>query len=95
MGRKIWKNTWRGCLAVVAFAALVYGAEDLYARMRGRPTEQVKVDQIYSEVNHYNELEYSAGSELMETCVDALLPHFGYKPCWYLKRHTLEHMGTQ
>jgi hypothetical protein len=23
-----------------------------------------------------------------QTCVRALFPHFGYPPCWYLKRHT-------
>jgi len=95
MLRKVWKIAWRGCLALVAFAALIYGAEDVYARVRGRPTEQVKVDQYYTEMNRYNELEYSAGSVMMQTCVDALMPHFGYKPCWYLKRHTLEHKGTE
>jgi len=93
--RKVWRTVWRGCLAVAAFVALLYGAEDVYARLRGRPTEQVKVDQYYTEVNHYNELEYSAGSEVTETCVDALMPHFGHRPCWYLKRHTLQHLGTQ
>ena len=23
-----------------------------------------------------------------ETCVNALFPHAGYVPCWYLRRHT-------
>jgi hypothetical protein len=95
MLRKTGKIVGRGCLAVAAFGALIYGAEDVYARLRGKPTEQVKVDQYFTEVNHYNELEYSAGSEVLETCVDALLPHFGYKPCWYLRRHTLEHKGVE
>ena len=95
MLRKAWKIVWQGCLAALAFAVVIYGVEDVYARLRGRPTEQVKVDQYYTEVNHYNELEYSAGSAVMETCVDALMPHFGYKPCWYLRGHTLEHLGTQ
>ena len=22
-----------------------------------------------------------------QTCVNSLFPHFGYPPCWYLKRH--------
>jgi hypothetical protein len=82
-------------VGVAAFAALIYGAEDVYARMRGRPTEQVKVDQYYTEINHYNQLEYSVGSEVTETCVDALMPHFGFEPCWYLKQHTLERKGTE
>jgi len=23
-----------------------------------------------------------------QTCVNSLFPHFGYSPCWYLRRHT-------
>ena len=23
-----------------------------------------------------------------ETCVNSLFPHLGYKPCWYLRKHT-------
>ena len=53
-----------------------------------RPTEQVKVDIIYAAENHFNEVEYSVGKQEMQTCLDALMPHFGYKPCWYLRRHT-------
>jgi hypothetical protein len=94
MLRAIGKNVGRGCLALVALAALTYGGEDVYARLRGRPTEQIRVDQYYTEENHFNELEYSAGQMAMETCVDALMPHFGYKPCWYLRGHTLERLGA-
>lgn len=23
-----------------------------------------------------------------QTCVNSLLPHLGYNPCWYLRKHT-------
>jgi hypothetical protein len=23
-----------------------------------------------------------------QTCVNSLFPHMGYKPCWYLRKHT-------
>jgi len=23
-----------------------------------------------------------------QTCVNSLFPHLGYKPCWYLRKHT-------
>jgi hypothetical protein len=82
-----------GGLALVSLAALVYLGDDLWARYRGRPVEQMKVGRLYAEVNHFNELEYSVGTPVMETCVDALLPHFGYTPCWYLRRHDIRQIG--
>jgi hypothetical protein len=48
---------------------------------------------VYAAVNHYNQVEYSIGTPVMEQCVDALMPHFGHKPCWYLQRHTIQQIG--
>jgi hypothetical protein len=88
------RNLRRLCLALVCLAALLYAVDDLWARHRGRPTEQVKVDIIYAAENHFNEVEYSVGKQEMQTCLDALMPHFGYKPCWYLRHHTLQQIGN-
>ena len=77
----------------MSLAALLYLGDDLWARYRGRPVEQMIVGRLYAEVNHFNELEYSVGTPVMETCVDALLPHFGHTPCWYLRRHDIRQIG--
>ena len=82
-----------GCLALASLTASTYVADDLWARFRGRPLEQVKVGRLYAAVNHWNEVEYSVGTPVIETCVDALMPHFGYTPCWYLRRHTIQQFG--
>jgi len=82
-----------GGSALVSLAALLYLGDDLWARYRGRPVEQMIVGRLYAEVNHFNELEYSVGTPVMETCVDALLPHFGHTPCWYLRRHDIRQIG--
>jgi len=77
----------------VGLTALTYAADDLWARHRGRPVEQVKVYNMYTDVNRWNELEYSVGKAAMETCVDSLMPHFGHAPCWYLRRHTVRYIN--
>ncbi len=82
-----------GGLALVSLAAFIYLGDDLWARYRGRPVEQMKIGRLYAAVNHFNELEYSVGTPVMETCVDALMPHFGYTPCWYLRRHDIRQIG--
>lgn len=33
-----------------------------------------------------NKTEYASGDVQDWTCVQALFPHFGYSPCWYLRR---------
>lgn len=88
------KFVLRGFLALAVFAAFLYAADDLWARYRGRPTEQIKVGLYYAAMNHFNQIEYSVGPPVMMTCVDALLPHFGYVPCWYLRRHTIQKVGN-
>ena len=35
-----------------------------------------------------NKIEYSPADPVVERCVYAVFPHFGYTPCWYLMRHT-------
>jgi hypothetical protein len=91
--RSFRKILLRGFLALAGLTALIYAGDDLWARFQGRPVEQVKVDRVYAAENHWNQIEYSVGTEVMETCVDALMPHFGYAPCWYRRRHTLEQIG--
>jgi hypothetical protein len=91
--RAVRKIALWGCLALVSLTALLYVADDLWARFRGRPVEQMKVGRYYVAVNHWNQVEYSVGPSVMETCVDALMPHFGNTPCWYLRRHTIQQVG--
>jgi len=92
--RAVRKVLLRGFLALVALAAFAYALDDVWARARGKPTEQMKVDRYYSDINHWNQIEYSLGTPVMQTCIDAVMPHFGYVPCWYLRKHTLQELKT-
>ena len=91
--RTLRKIALWACLGLVGFAALGYAADDLWARFRGRPVEQLSVGRLYAAVNHFNEVEYSVGPPVTQTCVEALMPHFGYTPCWYLRRHNIQQVG--
>jgi len=90
--RSVRKTLLRIFVALAILAVFVYLVDDLWARFRGRPVEQMKVDRIYTDINHWNQQEYSLGTPIMETCVDALMPHFGDVPCWYLRRHSLQYI---
>ena len=92
--RTLRKISLWGCLGLIGLSAFVYAADDLWARFRGRPVHSMKVDRVYAAMNHWNQVEYSLGTPIMQTCVDAMLPHFGYVPCWYLRRHTFQQVGN-
>lgn len=89
----ILKIIRRICLALFCLAAAIYAGDDVVARLRGKPVQHIKVGLYYAVVNHWNEVEYSVGKPEIQTCVDALMPHFGHKPCWYLRKHPIQQVG--
>jgi hypothetical protein len=80
-----------GILAVVGTAALAYGLD--YAVLRFREATNRNAYGSVT-VNHYTALLMKNGKTLFtfdppapQTCVNALFPHEGWQPCWYLSRH--------
>lgn len=79
----------RGLLGLVSAGAVVYGLDDLVARLRHRPGADVQVTRFLAVPQKFNKIEYDQADPVTEHCIRALLPHFGYEPCWYLQRHTV------
>jgi len=91
--RKILKFAVLGLAGVVLLAYLADWARLAFAGSR-QVYEDVRVDQVYTDTNKWNQLEYSRGTPVTERCVDALFPHGGYRPCWYVKKHTMNVTNT-
>ena len=88
------KRILKLALAVLAAAtAVLYGFDYVSAKYaipnHRQVFDDVRVDQLYTAPNIYGEIEWSRGDPVLETCVNSLFPHFGYNPCWYVKRHTM------
>ena len=80
-------------LFLAGLCAVIYGLDDAWARYRGKPVMEIKVDHDFSARNRWSQIEYSISTpeaEKSQMCVQAMLPHFGYAPCWYLLRHTIQ-----
>ena len=82
-----------GLEILLAGAGILYGFDYLSAKYGIPGNRQVfdtiRVDQLYTVPNKWGEIEWSHGDPVMERCVYALFPHFGSRPCWYVKRHTM------
>ena len=78
---------------LVVAAAVIYGLDDLSARF-GVPARDrfstVVINRFYYVHEKFNKFSYEPIGPANERCVNALLPHSGSRPCWYVKRHTVE-----
>jgi len=75
---------------LLAAAATAYGIDEGVLRLRTNRIALIKVDQVYAITNRWNVVEYSIGKPINTQCVNALMPHLGSPPCWYLKTRTLK-----
>ena len=73
-------------------AALVYAGDYLLVRFKipnGRePFSSVTIQPYYAIHQKNGKTEYDYAQPQTQVCVQSLFPHFGYDPCWYVKRHT-------
>ena len=79
-------------IALAALTLVLYGFDVVFVHYRSNPFEDVRVDSMYAMKNRWNEVEFSVGSTGTQRCVDALFPHFGYTPCWYLNSHAMKYI---
>ena len=70
---------------------LVYAGDYLSLRFKIPPGRQqfgsVTVEPYYEIHEKNGKTEYDFKDPEPETCANSLFPHFGYQPCWYLRRH--------
>jgi hypothetical protein len=76
-------------IAAVLLTIVVYGCDDVYARLRHEPYADVHIDRVYAVAEKFNKIDYERTTPITERCVYSLFPHFGHNPCWYVTRHTL------
>jgi len=84
-----WATILLGGLLALAGAA--WGVD--YLLWQHQPEAQryaaLRVDQLYTVENRYKEIEWSRGAPVMERCTNSWLPQQGYRPCWYVRKHTM------
>jgi len=78
--------------AAVLFVLVTYAGDYLSVRYRipkGRdPFSTVAIQPYYAIHEKNGRTEYDFAPPETQACLRSLFPHFGYSPCWYVKRHT-------
>ena len=94
--QRVLKILFRSLLVLLVFLAAAYGGEDLVLRYRiahnsgASVLERVPVYEA-GEVKG-GKLEFYFNQGESQVCVHGAFPHFGYAPCWYVKRHTMKRL---
>lgn len=78
-------------LVVLGTALLAYGIDFAVFRIRvaanRNPYGLVTVNRYYALLQKNGKTQFIFDPPSPETCVNALFPHGGSQPCWYLTRH--------
>ena len=76
-------------LLVIAVCGVVaFAADSLVFALRGSPAASVTVHPYLAVPRKDARVEFMFQDPRPESCVNALFPHAGQPPCWYLRRHT-------
>jgi hypothetical protein len=74
---------------LVLLPVLVYlgDAVVLHVRIAASPGRALQTTTVYLATRlKSGKVEIFTDQPLAEVCAHALFPHFGYRPCWYLRR---------
>ena len=80
-------------LIVLAVPALFYVLDYLsvIAGLPSRPRYATfTINRFYRVDEKFNKFYFEPLPPVQEQCVNALFPHFGSRPCWYVSRHTMQ-----
>jgi len=83
-----------GTAIILGFAIyLVDYASAKYHIPSGRQTlETIEIQRDFALKQKDRMFEYIAPTIVQQECVLSLFPHFNDPPCWYLRRHTRQHV---
>lgn len=83
----------RLALRLAVGSAILYGLDEvsLRAGIPSRPQfSSYTISRFYFVNENFNKFSYEPRPSIEERCVNALFPHMGSRPCWYVSRHTKE-----
>jgi len=86
--RRIFRATLLGVVgtAIVAFG-LDFGVFEIRVLAKRDAYGSVTVNHYYAVLQKNGKTQFIFDPPQAETCVNALFPHAGAPPCWYLSRH--------
>ena len=80
----------QGVIIVIVLLVIAFSVDYIQLRRNQNALGSVTVNRYYAVTLKNKKTDYSAAEPEIETCVNSVFPHFGYSPCWYLRRHNVK-----
>lgn len=83
----------RTVLGLLIALLAIYAGDYISVRVRstsnkpGNPVDTIQLNPLYAIPQKSGKNDYMFGDPQSETCIHSLFPHYGYTPCWYVKRN--------
>jgi len=74
-------------IALLAFT-VDYAVLRIRAALGGNAYGSVTVNHYYAVLQKNGKTQFIFDPPAPQTCVNALFPHQGWQPCWYLRKHS-------
>ncbi len=91
MRSRLWRAFITVVLSVASTAAITFAVDYAIFRLRvamnGNPYGSVVVNHYTAVLQKNGKTTFTFDPPQPWTCVNALFPHAGLQPCWYLNRH--------
>jgi hypothetical protein len=79
----------KGLAVVVVLLVVAWLTDYIQLRRSARPTGSVEIKRYFAVGLKNGKTEMMYAEPQTETCVNAVFPHQGYSPCWYVARHAV------
>ena len=75
-------------LSLIVALALTFAGDTLALQLSRNPYTMITVRSYYAVPTKNGHIDYEYNDAFDQQCVNAIFPHRGDRPCWYLRRHT-------
>jgi hypothetical protein len=80
----------RALVIVLVLFGIAFSFDYVKLRKSQNPFGSVNISRYYAVTLKNKKTDFSYADPETQTCVNALFPHMGYYPCWYLRRHNVK-----
>jgi hypothetical protein len=80
----------RALVVLVVLIGIAFFLDYLVVRKSQSAYGSVEIHRYYAVGLKNKKTDYSSGDSEIQMCVNSAFPHFGYPPCWYLRRHNVK-----
>jgi hypothetical protein len=83
----------RALVVVLLLLGVAFSYDYIQLRRNQNAFGSVTISRFYAVTLKNKKTDFSYGEPQVQACVNSIFPHYGYYPCWYLRRHNVQQIN--